>query len=445
MAAAETPPFDVLKRRHIAAVTLGNALEFYDFLTYSFFAIQIGHAFFPSHSGYLSLMLSLATFFAGFATRPIGAVIIGTYADRVGRRPAMLLSFLLMGFSILAMAIIPSYAVIGIAAPVLAVLARMMQGFSLGGEIGSNTAFLLEAAAPEQRGFVVSWQGASQAAALLCGSLVGLLLTDFLPAPELEAYGWRVAFVLGAFTVPFGLWLRTNLPETLHPSEHLAPASYMPSTRTPSTRIELALRHWRVMVLALIVLGAATIGNYIAVYTVTYAQDALHFSAHTGFIAETFNNLILIPSVLLGGWLSDRFGRRPVNILNGVVLFAMIYPVFDWIVTTRSPFALIAGMTFLGASMNFAMGSFLAALGESLPKSIRVGGLGTVYSLAIGILGGSTQFVVTWLIHTTGSAMAPAWYWMAAIAAGEAALVMIPESAPGHTRVLRRGVAVQAN
>src|ERR1700733_5164147 len=163
-----------LKRRHIAAVIIGNGLEFYDFVTYAFFSIQIGHAFFPTQSPYGSVMLSLATFGVGFVTRPIGAFVIGAYADRVGRRPAMMLCFVLMGCAIVGMAVIPPYASIGVAAPILAVLARMIQGFSLGGEIGSNTAYLAEAAPPEKRGFVVSWQSVSQAIAVSCGGLVGL-------------------------------------------------------------------------------------------------------------------------------------------------------------------------------------------------------------------------------------------------------------------------------
>src|SRR5436305_5912667 len=208
-----------LMRRHIAAVTLGNALEFYDFLTFSFFAIQIGHAFFPSNSAYGSLMGALATFGAGFAMRPLGAIVIGRYADRVGRKPAMLLSFVLIGASIFGMALIPPYAAIGLAAPVLAVISRMVQGFSLGGEIGSNTSYLLEAAPPAERGAIVGWQGASQMIAILVGSLVGVLLSSLLAPDVLDAYGWRIAFVFGGLAVPFGLWLRTTLPETLHTSE----------------------------------------------------------------------------------------------------------------------------------------------------------------------------------------------------------------------------------
>jgi len=417
-----------LRRRHIAAATLGNALEFYDFLTYSFFAIQIGHAFFPGQSGYASLMLSLAAFGAGFAARPIGALVIGAYADRVGRRPAMLLSFFMIGAAITAMAVIPPYSAIGFVAPVLAILARLVQGFSLGGEIGSNTAFLLEAAAPEKRGLSVSWQGASQNAALFAASLVGIALTSFMPPALVDAWGWRIAFLLGAATVPFGLWLRSHLPETIHTPD--VSATFVARTALPTTRMGLAARHWRIMVLGLVVLGTGTIANYIGIYAVTYAQDTLHFSARTGFIAETGNTLISIAAVLLGGWLSDRVGRWPVNVGANLALLALTWPLFAWMVASRSETALIAGMTIYGFLTNFSFGSFCAALGESLPKSIRVTGFATVYSVAISALGGTTQFVITWLIHITGSAMAPAWYVTGSALIGQIAFMLIPESAP---------------
>ena len=160
-------------------------------------------------------MLSLATFGAGFLTRPLGAFVIGNYADRVGRKPAMMLCFVLIGCAIVGMALLPTYARIGVAAPILAIVARMIQGFSLGGEIGTNTAYLAEAAPPAKRGLIVSWQGASQYLALIAGGLVGTLLTTVLPPAALEAYGWRIAFLLGAAVVPFGFWLRSRLPETL--------------------------------------------------------------------------------------------------------------------------------------------------------------------------------------------------------------------------------------
>ncbi len=415
----------ILRRRHIAAATIGNALEFYDFLTYAFFSIQIGHAFFPQQSAYGSLMLSLATFGAGFVTRPIGAFVIGNYSDRAGRRPAMMLCFVLIGCAIVGMAVIPTYAQIGVAAPILAVIARMLQGFSLGGEIGSNTAFLLEAAPPDKRGFIVSLQNASQNLALIAGGAVGVLLTIFLPTAALDAYGWRIAFLLGAAAVPFGLWLRTNLPETLHTPE---PIAVVPDLG--QSRVRLAYLHRRVMALGLIVLACSTIASYIFAYIVTYAQATLHMEARAGFIAETLGYVVGIPATLLGGWLSDRYGRRPVNLWGNFVFLVMIYPVFTWITVTRSELALIAGMAVLNVPSNLMWGSFSAALAESLPKSIRGSGFGIVYSVSIAAFGGTTQLVVTWLIHITGSALAPAWYLMGVTALGQIALILMAESAP---------------
>jgi MFS family permease len=422
---AASPAKPILKRRHIAAATIGNALEFYDFLTYAFFSIQIGHAFFPAQSAYGSLMLSLATFGAGFVTRPIGAMVIGNYADRVGRRPAMMLCFLMIGAAIVGMALIPTYAAIGIAAPILAVVARMVQGFSLGGEIGSNTAYLSEAAPVNSRGLVVSWQGASQSIALTAGGAVGTILTFALPAALLDAYGWRIAFLLGASAIPFGLWLRSNLPETLHAAE---PGQQ--STVAEQSRLRLAGQHWRIFLLGLLVLAAGTIGSYIFTYIVTYAQSTLHMRASIAFVAETGGNVLGFCAVLYGGWLSDRFGRWPINVWGNLAFLLMIYPTFYWVAATHSEVALIVGMTVLGGVASITAGSFYAALTESLPKTIRSSGFGTVYSLSIALFGGTTQLVVTWLIHVTGNALAPAWYLMGATAIGQIAYMLLPESAP---------------
>ena len=446
-----------LKRRHIGAVTIGNALEFYDFLIYALFAIQIGHAFFPASSAYGSLMLSLATFGAGFLTRPVGSIVIGAYADRVGRKPAMLLCLTLIGGSITVMALIPTYARIGVAAPILAVLARLVQGFSLGGEVGSNTAFLAEAASPQRRGLVVSWQSASQLMAFMGGNLVGVLISSVLSAGQLDAYGWRIALLLGAATVPFGLWLRADLPETLHAAEagHTSSASAADAAtatgaatapRTaPAPRLatvpraggphaRLQRRHWWIMLLGLAALGAATIGAYIFTYIVTYAQHTLHLPARAGFEAELVGYLVALPVTLLGGWLSDRYGRWPVNVGCNAVFLAAIYPVFAWIVAAHSAGVLIFGTTLLSAASWAGTGSLLAALVEALPRSVRSTGFGTVYALAIATFGGTTQLVVTWLIQATGSPIAPAWYLIGATAIGQIALMLLPETAPARRR-----------
>lgn len=429
-----------VRPRAIIAATIGNALEFYDFLIYGLFAVQIGRAFFPATNAYVSLMLSLATFGAGFLTRPLGAIVLGAYADRVGRRPAMVLSLSIIGISMAALACVPSYAVIGILAPLLAVIARLMQGFSLGGEVGANSAFLVEAAAPDRRGEIVSWQGVSQAIALVLGSLVGALLAAFLSPSALDSYGWRIAFLLGASIVPCGYWLRRHLSETLHDQE----AEYLRATAAVATpaapvgpgRLELARRHWRAMAFGLMAIAAGTVGTYIFVYIATYAQATLHLSPRDGFLASLAGYSIEIPCILLGGRLSDRYGRKPINVWSNLAFLLAIYPIFMWVAATRSVLALVFGMVILNAVFSLRMGSFFAAFIESLPPRIRSGGFGTVYAASVAIFGGTTQLVVTWIIHVTASAFAPAWYLIGFTLIGEIAYVLYPETAPARLRAM---------
>jgi len=423
--------------RNITAATVGNALEFYDFITYAFFAIQIGRCFFPNTNAYANLMLSLATFGAGFITRPIGGIIIGSYADRVGRRPAMILSFTLMGVAIIAMALIPSYARIGIAAPILAVLARMVQGFSLGGEVGPTTAYLLESAPLHRRGFVVAWQAASQAIAATLAGLVGLILASTLSASALTDYGWRIAFLLGAVTLPVGLWMRRGLPETLHEPEHHTVA---PATKTASVYATFR-QNARVIVLGLIVLASGTIGTYLFNYLTTFAQSTLKMTPTIAFAGTFAQNVISLFAVLFGGWLSDRIGRRPVMIYPRFLFLILLLPAFYWIVEARSAAALIVGSAILSLLSSVGGGAFYAALTESLPKRIRGGAFATIYAFSIALFGGTTQLVVTWLIHVTGNPMAPAYYWLVAATIGTAAAMAIIESAP--VRAISRPVLAE--
>jgi MHS family citrate/tricarballylate:H+ symporter-like MFS transporter len=412
-------------RRAIAAATIGNALEFYDFITYTFFAVQIGHAFFPSKTAYGSLMLSLATFGAGFVTRPIGGIVIGSFSDRVGRRAAMVLSFTMMGGAVVTMALIPPYSMIGIAAPVLVILTRMVMGFSLGGEVGPTTAYLLESAPIEKRGLVVAWQGASQMIAATLGGLAGFILSGVLRPAALDSYGWRIAFLFGAVTVPFGLWVRRGLPETLHVVEAASSA-----VSKAATRLGAARESRRIIVLGLVALGYSTISLYVRQYMTTFAQATLHMAPGPAFAVAVVSSLAGLAGVLYGGWLSDRIGRRPVMIWPNLAALLLTYPVFWWIVEARSPLALLTGIGLLSLVACTAVGGFHAALTESLPKAIRGGAFGTMYAVAIASFGGTCQLVVTWLIHVTGNPMAPAWYLLAATAAGQVAMQMIPESAP---------------
>jgi len=427
-AAVEPPP---IKRRHVTAAVIGNALEFYDFTTYAFFAVQIGHAFFPTgaggfmHSEFASLMASLGTFGAGFLLRPVGGVLIGGYADRIGRRPAMILSFTLMGAAILALALIPPYRSIGIAAPILAVLARMVQGFALGGEVGPTTAYLVEAAPLRHRGLYASWQSASQSISSMVGGGVGVVLALILSATQLDDYGWRIAFLLGALTLPFGLMIRRSLPETLHVPDHL------PDYETGGF-FAILRDHLRAIVIGLLILMGGTVATYVLNYMTTFARTTLNMAASPSFAATLVNGLFGLIASLAGGWLSDLYGRRRLMLIPRFAFLFSVYPIFLLIVYQHSTMALLVGTALLSILLNISSGAFYVAFGETLPKRVRGGIFATVYATSIAVFGGTTQPIIAWLIHVTENPLAPAWYLLLATALSVIAMLMMVESAPVH-------------
>jgi MFS transporter, MHS family, citrate/tricarballylate:H+ symporter len=410
-----------LPARDLAAVVIGNGLEFYDFITYAFFALQISRTFFPARTPGTSLLLSLATFGAGFLTRPLGALVIGRLADRAGRRPAMLLSFSLMGLGMVGLALTPAYRSIGLAAPLLAIAWRLLQGFSVGGEVGPSLAYLVEAAPPERRGLYSSLQPMTADAAAFCAGLVGLALSSLLTSAQLDDFGWRIALLLGAAIVPVGLMLRRALPET-PAAEELpdAPAA------------DYARSHARVAVLGFALLASGTVIGYVLDYLTTYAADTLGLSARLAFVATMVGAFSMMCCDPLGGWLSDRVGRRPVMILATALLAACSYPVFLAIVHYRSPAVLYGGCVLLGVFTGLNQGPLVATLTESLPRRVRAGTLSLIYALAIALFGGSTQFAVKWLERATGNALAPGWYMLGAALVGLAAMILLRESAPAR-------------
>ena len=414
---------------HIAAVVLGNGLEFYDFITYAFFAVYIGRTFFPAtHDPALSLLLSLATFGAGFLTRPIGAMIIGPMGDRIGRRPAMMLSFSLMGVAIIGLALTPSYARIGLAAPILVIAFRLLQGFALGGEVGPTTAYLLEAAPPRHRGLFATFQYATQDTAALAAGLVGTLLASLLTAQQLQDWGWRVAMLVGASIVPFGLIVRSRLPETLHAADDAALA---PDGTIGGTTSKMRLGPYLpVIVLGLLMLAAGTIGTYVTDYMTTYALTVLRMPATVAFGVIIVSGGVAIPFELLSGFLSDRFGRKPVMLIPAATLLLSILPAF-WVIahfrTVATFYGAVAWLSMLAA---LASPPVLITLTETLPRAVRSGAVATVYAFAISIFGGSTQFSVTWLLDVTRNPLAPAFYWTGAAIVGLVAMSLVKESAP---------------
>jgi MFS family permease len=414
--------------RHILAVFAGNALEFYDFLTFSYFAVYLSHTFYPSGNPATALLATLATFGAGFLTRPIGAIVIGRMGDRVGRKPAMLLSFSLMGVAIIGLALTPSYASIGAAAPVLVVLFRLLQGFALGGEVGPTTAYIAEAAPPHRRGLYLSMQFATQDAAVLAAGLVGTTLAAHLSAQQLQDWGWRVAMLLGATIVPFGILVRRTLPETL---ERRGEGATSAGAGAAASRLKTR-PYLPIIVFGLMMLTAGTIGSYTLNYMTTYALDTLHLPATISFTLIIINGGVSMTFEALSGWLSDRFGRKPVMIVPAVLLLLSILPCFWVIGHSHSTWALYGAEAVMSLLAAISSVPVIVTITETLPAHIRSGAVAMIYAFAISIFGGSTQFVIQLLIDRTGNPLAPAYYWTGAALVGLIAMILVAESAPGR-------------
>ncbi len=410
----------ILPLSQVAAVGVGNALEFYDFLSFSFFALQIGYTFFPASTTQHGLLYALATFGVGFVTRPLGGLVLGAYGDRVGRKPAMILSFALMGVAIFGLALTPGYAQIGIAAPILLVLFRLIQGFALGGEVGPSTAFLMEAAPAKHRGFYIGLQMATQDLAVLVAGLVGFALSLAMRPDVLDAWGWRVAFLLGAAIVPFGLAVRRNLPETFHHRDRIAAVS---------TR---ALPHARVVVLGILMLGASTIAYYGIEYMNTYAQDTLHLSVKLAFGTTIVLGSVMVVTDVLCGILTDRVGRRPVMIAASVGVVMLIAPAFMVLNRFPQPGVIFAITALLGILSALITGPALIAVTESLPRHVRSGLLGALYAVAMSVFGGTTQFVARGLIELSHDPIAPAYYITGAMVVGIVCMALLGETAPAR-------------
>lgn len=401
--------------RSVAAVAIGNVLEFYDFLTFSFFAVQIGHSFFPASKTGHGLLYTLATFGVGFLARPLGGVVIGRYADRSGRKPAMILSFTLMGVAITGLALTPGYGTLGIAAPILLVTYRLIQGFALGGEVGPSSAFLIEAAPPHRRGLYLSLQAATQYVAILAAGLIGVGLAGILPARALDVWGWRLAFLAGATIVPFGIALRTGLHETLQQTE----PGVVPDG---GTRLPIKL-----VILSLLMLGSGTIGTYSLDYMAVYAQDTLKMPASLAFGATIVMGVVGIVACVAAGMLADRMGRKPIMLTAVGVQILLVVPAFLAMNATRSATILYVAVAVLGTVQNFTDVPVLMMITQSLPKSMRAGALSIIYATAIAVFGGSTQFVVKALIDATGNPLAPAWFMTGALVVGAVAMLQTRE------------------
>ncbi len=417
------------KIKSVVRVASGNFLEMYDFMVFGYYAGAIGRAFFPTNSYFASLMLSLATFGAGFLMRPLGAIVLGAYIDRQGRRAGLILTLALMSFGTLSIACVPGYAVIGIFAPLLVVLGRLLQGFSAGVELGGVSVYLAEIATHGHKGFYVSWQSASQQAAVIFAATLGVVLNSRLSTQQMANWGWRVPLLIGCFIIPVLFLIRRSLQET----DEFRARKYRPSL---AQVVHSLTCNWRLVVLGTMLVTMTTVTFYmITAYTPTFGHSVLHLADIdnlTVTLCVGISNLIWLP---LMGALSDRTGRRPLLITCTALALLTAYPALLWLVGNPSLSRLLTvelWFSFLFGTYNGAMIVFLT---ELMPANVRTSAFSLAYSLATAIFGGFTPVICTYLIHATGNRAMPGVWLSFAAAIGLTAVILTRRRTASNSRL----------
>lgn len=397
------------KIRNVIRVSSGNFLEMYDFFIFGYFAADIGRAFFPSDNELTSLMSSFATFAVGFLMRPLGAIILGAYIDKHGRRNGLILTLGLMGIGTATLALTPGFSTLGIMAPFLILLGRLVQGFSAGVELGGVSVYLAEIATPGNKGFYVAWQSGSQQVAVIVAAALGVSVNSVLSPAEVGAWGWRIPMLVGCMIIPLLFMLRRSLEET---------AVFTARTHRPTAGeiLRTVAANWRLIGLGMLMVSMTTASFYlITAYTPTFGRTVLKLTALDALVVTAcvgVSNFIWLP---LAGWLSDRIGRKPILVVTCVLAILTAYPAMTWLVAAPSFARLLLvelWLSFLYGCYNGAMVVFLT---EVMPASVRTSGFALAYSLATAVFGGSTPLIVTWLIGATGDRAIPG-VWIAFVA-----------------------------
>lgn len=397
-------------RRLIVATSIGNALEWFDFAAYGFFAVTLSKLFFPAHDETVSLLMTFGTFGLSYVFRPLGALVLGRYADRRGRKAALLAALALTTLGTLVCATIPTYASIGLAAPLGLMMARILIAFSTGGEFGSGTALMVEQKS-KRKAFLASWQFSSQGMSTVLASCAGLALSTQLSNAQIESWGWRAPFVFGLLVAPVGLYIRRHIDDTL-PTQHDAAAA---EHATPVRNL-LAHSKGRIL-LAAGIMAVSTAASYLMIlYMPTYAIRQLHLPPSTGFAATVVTGAILMIFTPLMGHLSDRYGRSRMMTVSAIATLATIYPCFAWLFATPSFGVLMTIMVLAGALKAIYFGPLAAVLSSLFPTQMRSTGLGFSYNIGVMVFGGFTPWLVTAMIGWTHDPLSPAFYLMACAA-----------------------------
>jgi MHS family citrate/tricarballylate:H+ symporter-like MFS transporter len=435
---AGSPPPQLKSRLGaILRSTSGNFLEQFDFFLFGFYASNIAKAFFPTGNEATALMLTFTTFWLGALMRPIGAIMLGAYVDRIGRRKGLIVTLAIMAMGTVLIAVCPAYASIGMVAPIIVLLGRLLQGFSAGVEVGGVSVYLSEISTPGNKGFYTSFQSASQQVAILVAAVIGFALSEAMSPETIAAWGWRIPFFIGCMIVPFIFVLRRSLEET---PEFLA----MKKHPTASEVFSSAAANWRIIVLGMLMVAMTTVTFYfITIYTPTFGKTVLNLSTRDSLLVTSFvavTNFIWLP---VGGALSDRIGRKTVLVSIAGLALVTVYPLLAW---------LVAGITFgkmlmmeLVFSFYFGIytGAMVAALTEIVPAHVRTTCFSLAFSLAVALFGTFTPLAATWLIEKTGDKASPGYWLMLAAASGIFATLAIYRG--GKTIATRDAVTAQVS
>jgi MFS family permease len=405
------------KIKAVIRAASGNFLELYDYLVYLIYATYIANAFFPSNNAFRSMMAALITYGISSLARPFGAVVLGSYADRKGRRKGLILSLSLMAVGTASIAFTPGYASIGLFAALFVLLGRLVQGFSLGVESGGCNVYLVEIATPGNRGFYGSWQGASQAMGVICAAAVGVALTALLTNDQMRDWGWRVPFLIGCVIIPIIFWLRGSLEET---------ESFLKSKHAQTTGeiVRILIEHWPIVVVGVMLQVFNTISFYfVNTYTAIYGSQALHLDPIDNLLVALAVGICSFVFLPIGGVLSDRIGRWPQVIVVPILVIATAYPLMSWLVASPSLGRLMLFGLWLSVLYAIYAGTLVPLITEIMPGKVRTSGYAIVISIANGIFGTFTPAVSTLLIEVTGNRASPAlWLSAAAVVSLAAAL-----------------------
>jgi MHS family proline/betaine transporter-like MFS transporter len=410
-------------RRVLLTVTVANMLEWYDFAVYAFLAPVIGAVMFPAGSAMASLLLSVGTFGVGFLTRPVGAVVFGALADRHGRKFTLLLTFVLMGGATLAIGIVPPFSAIGVAAPILIVLARLLQGLAAGGAMGGATALLTEHAPPGRTGYFGSWQAAGQAGALLLGALAAATASALISPEQLNGWGWRLPFVASVVLMPIALYIRSRVDDS-DAFVRQARVESSPLSVLLQTRSGAIARGFGITIIW-------TVATYFFfVYVPLYARTELHFPMSTTLFSNSLALAFMLIVSPVAGHASDRFGRYRVMVAAALAIVVLIVPGFDFLLSHPQPAALVFFQVVSAVLAALFIGPAPAAIAELFPVNVRSSGVGVAYNCAVTVFGGFAPLIATGLVASTGNPLSPTWYVIFACGLSLLALLLTLRTSP---------------